>query len=115
MQQLKVDYRVTLLDKGIYQIKAISKNSTKLFLDTKESPQSDNWWNIAQCKFWRPKEGEWCWFWNEYSKYTLTLGKLARYSEEEKLYFSYNGVVYMSYKHCEPFIGELPSFLKDSK
>ena len=62
---------------------------------------------------WQPRQGEWCWFWNEYSKYTLTLGKLARYSEEEKLYFSYNGVVYMSYEHCEPFVGELPSLLKE--
>ena len=29
-----------------------------MLLDTKESPQSDNWWNIAQCKLWQPKEGE---------------------------------------------------------
>ena len=64
-------------------------------------------------KLWQPQKGEWCWFWNGYSKYTLTLGRLAEYSEEEKLYFSYNGVVYMSYEYCEPFIGELPSFLKE--
>lgn len=70
-------------------------------------------YKLSDVELWQPKEGEWCWFWNGYSKYTLTLGRLAEYSKEEKLYFSYNGVVYMSYEYCEPFIGELPSFLKE--
>ena len=66
-------------------------------------------YKAADVKLWEPNEGEWCWFWSGYSKYTLTLGKFVKYSEEEKLYFSYNGIVYMSYEYCEPFIGELPS------
>ena len=75
------------------------------------NPIEVGWYLPEEVTLWKPKEGEWCWFWSGYSKYSLTLGRFVEYSEEEKLYFSYNGVVYMSYEYCEPFIGELPTII----
>jgi len=64
-------------------------------------------------ELWQPEVGEWCWFWNR-DDYTPIVGKLSSHSIEEQLYFNFNGVVDYSYENCEPFIGELPSFLKDT-
>jgi hypothetical protein len=59
---------------------------------------------------WIPKKDEWCWFWD--NEYNIDLRKFHRYSEEENIYFADNGVVYMSYNFCEPFIGQLPTILQ---
>ena len=90
-------------------------------MDTKESPQSDNWWNITQCKLWQPEEGEWCWFWN--NEKDLTLQKFWKkqqdyfivvFCEKHKTdgLISYD-VTENHFKNCEPFIGQLPTFLKE--
>ena len=44
---------------------------------------------------WQPKEGEWCWYGNSLLKVT--------------------DVNDLDLSKCEPFIGELPSFLKDAR
>ena len=59
---------------------------------------------------WQPQPGEWCWFWD--NEYNIDLRKFHRYSEEENIYFADNGVVYISYNFCEPFIGQLPTILQ---
>lgn len=109
MQQFKVGDWITLLDKGIYQIKVVSKDSTKVFLGTKESPQSDNWWNITQCKLWQPKDGEWVVVFDKDDK---NFFGVVKYNEEvkEALKDPLSG-----YTTIEPFIGEFPSYLKDNK
>jgi hypothetical protein len=48
---------------------------------------------------WQPKEGEWCWFWDGGSE-------SAFLSKFQSRYFS-------AYKHCAPFVGELPEHLKN--
>lgn len=82
-----------------------------MLLDTKESPQSDNWWNIAQCKLWQPKEKEWvvC-----IVSSIKNMFIVFQYEEED----SYNDIKDMNPDDIvtiQPFIGELPSFLKENR
>lgn len=72
---------------------------------------------------WQPKEGEWCWFWDEY----LNKPQLEQFN---KMIVGFEcGISYFLYapkcnkfingqigsKFCEPFIGNLPDSLKDKK
>ena len=60
---------------------------------------------------WMPKEGEWCWMWNDgFDKPYLE--KLMKIDKNGKFYAKSVGD---RFKHCEPFIGELPSFIKDKQ
>ena len=72
---------------------------------------------------WQPKECEWCWFWN--NEKDLTMQKfwkieqgyfIVPFCEKSKndVIFYYN-IATAHFKNCEPFIGKLPTFLKDSK
>ena len=66
-------------------------------------------------ELWQPKEGEWCWIGKNLSKivahdrdgYFTCLTSNGTYTAYMKLEYIY--------KIAEPFIGELPSFLKDSQ
>ena len=95
---------------------------------------------LSQCNPWAPKEGEFCWFWNEDDK----VAKFGRYKESINLsgkcnffgkyrkavsydarWFKYSQEDYTDpgsssyfceydeFDFCEPFIGELPSNLKE--
>lgn len=57
---------------------------------------------------WQPQPGEWCWFWNEYDDIPTLNRFLCMYSDDE------NGLP-NGFDFCEPFTGQLPSFLKDAK
>lgn len=60
-------------------------------------------------KRWQPNEGEWCWFWSDnYTKPVLT--KFIRLQKNVKYCYQTNE---RYFEHCEPFIGELPSTIKD--
>ena len=74
---------------------------------------------------WQPKEGEWCWFWNDSDDIPI-LAKLisieyflerpTEYKIKTPSYISetvYSCMTYMYFKNCEPFIGQLPTILKD--
>lgn len=54
------------------------------------------------CKPWQPKEGEWCWFWDGDINASPLIGKYGYLSWTEQFY-----------SIIEPFIGDLPSFLKE--
>ena len=65
---------------------------------------------------WTPESGEWCWVFND--DRIPTISQFVEINEDmTRKYFA----VYPNkphalgswYKHCEPFIGELPSNLKD--
>ena len=59
-------------------------------------------------ELWQPKPDEWCWFWDE--QYTTAI--LAKFLEKtDKGHFEHHG---NSFEYCEPFIGTLPSHLKDN-
>lgn len=59
---------------------------------------------------WQPKEGEWCWFWNKPLVQELRLGQFSNMHND--MYYTYTG---HDFDNCKPFIGELPSFLKETK
>jgi hypothetical protein len=64
---------------------------------------------IDEIEKWEPKEGEWCWFWDEH--YTTAI--LAKFLEKtNEGYFEHHS---NSFEYCEPFIGTLPTHLKDNK
>ena len=50
---------VILLNRKTQRVLQVSKDKTRVFLDTNETPNSDNWWRVDQCELWQPKEGEW--------------------------------------------------------
>jgi hypothetical protein len=66
----------------------------------------------TDCELWQPKIGEWCW-------YVASGGfvKCLEYITENKFDGCYLGgsdaTCYI--QDCEPFVGKLPSFLKDNK
>ena len=72
-----------------------------------------------QYEHWQPKEGEWCWFWTNKGK--ILLGRLFKFESNAYYYDSpfcnmdinEVGIDRFKANYCEPFIGKLPSFLKD--
>lgn len=71
-------------------------------------------------KLWHPKEGEWCWFY-DIGMRTPQLHQFQCFSENEQLNYGERFVEKgqerdsWGYDYCEPFIGELPSFIKDKQ
>ena len=64
-------------------------------------------------ELWKPQPGEWCWFWGIFD----LVPKLAQFIDvHSKGYhaktFSANDSSY--YSNVEPFIGQLPTILKDN-
>lgn len=63
---------------------------------------------LDECGKWKPQAGEWCWFWNNETA-SATLNRfITSYGKDANETLSAE-----VYKHCEPFTGELPSFIKD--
>ena len=62
---------------------------------------------------WQPKEGEWCWIGKNLSK-IVTHDRDGYFTclNSNGTYTAYMELEYI-YKIAEPFIGELPSFLKE--
>ena len=70
-------------------------------------------------ELWQPKVGEWCWFWSKsFPKPQLlpfrSYFKNSFYSTEYGVTI-FNEVLYKCnyFDYCEPFIGQLPTHLKD--
>ena len=61
--------------------------------------------------FWQPKEGEWCWFYSPFWTDKKPILDTFKCIEENK-FRTGSGV---QTTHCEPFIGKLPSFIKDKQ
>lgn len=59
---------------------------------------------------WVPKKGDWCWFWNETLKTPMLLQFERFCSTGLYKYDANNG---RNYQYCEPFLGELPTNLKE--
>lgn len=73
--------------------------------------------SLETLELWHPKEGEWCWFMfsDKYELRCLTLGKFIGFKADKDLRYTYSDVdgEIFSADVCEPFIGELPTLLKD--
>ena len=59
---------------------------------------------------WKPKKGEYCWFWDEGFKTTLLLQFKKLSTSSFSPYETLNGLDYM---YCEPFFGTLPTELRN--
>ena len=66
--------------------------------------------NYGDWELWKPEVGEWCWFWNKGSSEP----SLGQFKEEINGKYYVKRKIY-AFDFCEPFIGELPSFLKENK
>jgi hypothetical protein len=69
------------------------------------------------CDLWQPREDEWCIFSNEPSanKNKFTVARFHRVAHGQCREGQYRDLSGNYWKHCEPFIGEIPSFLKENK
>jgi len=71
---------------------------------------------LRDCKLWKPKMGDWCWFWcYEDYKCTKQLAKFIGKNYDEPKWalevMLQNGDS-AKFSYCEPFIGKLPSNIK---
>ena len=64
-----------------------------------------------EVELWTPQPGEWCWFWKGYP--SSEVPQLQQFKELEEL-GRYTTMQKGCFNHCEQFIGELPTFLKDN-
>lgn len=67
-----------------------------------------------EIELWQPKEGEYCCFHNGTEQFTVA--KFQNHADNTDTRFrlvSCYGKWTEIFKYCEPFIGELPSFLKE--
>ena len=68
--------------------------------------------NIQHCELWKPKVGEYCWFLTCNSGYEL--GQFVEILSNGKFRYRLNSTNSLfNCSHCEPFIGTLPSFIKE--
>lgn len=67
--------------------------------------------SLKRCTLWKPKPDEWYWFWNT----ILENPVLAKFTTMYGEYYGCavkNEYTKHTYRHCEPFIGQLPTNLK---
>ena len=62
----------------------------------------------ATIEHWKPREGEWCWFWNDNN-----MPVVRKFKELLCTHYKYSPYIDAHFKHqyysnCEPFIGTLP-------
>jgi len=84
-------------------------------IDGDEFYSNENKWHITTSySSWQPKEGEWCWFYNT-GEGKPFCGKFVTIIQKNNYttYRAHNA--WHECEYCEPFIGELPSFLKENR
>ena len=98
----------------------IIKKVTSVYSDTVtvgDSTVGINVMLIKDCELWQPKPGEWCWFYQN-KREIPTLGNLKYFSDKDSFCAYSTPKASMSvkyFKHCEPFLGQLPTNLQDIK
>ena len=109
MQQFKVgDWVENIRCVNLRIIKQVV--DCKDHLDTLTVGNTTNGINVvlkSDIRLWHPQPGEWCWFWNKRLVQELRLSQFSNVFNDT--YYTHTG---HDFDHCEPFIGELPSFLK---
>ena len=66
--------------------------------------------DLKNFSIWQPKAGEWCWFWSETLKTPMLL-QFERFCSTNLYKYGVNNE--RNYQYCEPFLGKLPTALKD--
>lgn len=109
MEKLKIgDFVRHNDDEGVFKILSIADlGDTIFYSDGNRSHREE------KLKLWQPQVGEWCWFKDEKN----TIGSLIQLVgiEKDGTYYGYSSCGMPDKAPCvEPFIGELPTFLKDN-
>lgn len=99
-------------DRYIYQIKEFIPESENCFAKYRLKGFS-KFLRETELLPWQPKKDEWCWFYDKEFKTAILAKYISMCKTEVYTYFrsSYhidNGL----FLCCEPFIGELPSWIK---
>ena len=68
-----------------------------------------SYYAAEDCTLWEPKDGEWCWFWNDGT--SLQIGKFSHMFGKD--YAMHDEFGFDSFQHCEPFLGKLPTALAE--
>lgn len=100
----------------IAEIRPFTWDSSRIEIHTEWSTHMDT------IELWQPEAGEWCWFYFSESvsdHNCLTLGKFIGFRNKESNvlfleYYDTDNNIFAS-DMCEPFIGQLPSFIKETK
>ena len=66
-------------------------------------------------ELWEPQEGEWCWFWTNKEGEWRNVPILCRFESLTDGWYAVKEFDRLWFQNCEPFIGELPTQLKDNK
>ncbi len=97
------DWVRDLRDNSVFQINSVNFN---LNLSTKNTVYVH----------WQPKPGEWCWFYQN-KREIPTLGNLKHFSDKDSFCAYSTPKASMSvkyFKHCEPFLGQLPTNIQEA-
>lgn len=63
-------------------------------------------------ELWKPKVGEWCWFWNKLSNHMQDIPQLLQFKSIDNHVRPYLTSPNGRFGYCEPFIGTLPQELQ---
>lgn len=118
MQQFKIGDWVVIED-SIYRVHATNNGNHNISIDVINNLHNYKTFDVT---LWQPKADEWCWFWDydkqpEFGKATGT----TPLTENSDFYMGNTTYPYtrehlnQGFVYCEPFLGKLPSFLKDTK
>jgi len=104
----KGDWVRIVSENTIYQIKSV--NSEDLFAQITLTNKKGFSVFKKDLIFWEPKRDEWCWFWNNIEDIPI----LRQFSKNVINYiYNFKTLENEYYKYCEPFIGTLPTILKE--
>jgi len=111
MEKLKIgDFVRHRGDEGVFEILSIADlGDTIFYSDGNRSHREE------KLKLWQPKEGEWCWFCSVNGN--SELGQFIEEFFEGRYRYKRNGtnsIFNCDAVRCEPFIGKLPTFLKET-
>jgi len=84
-------------------------------IDGDDFYSNENKWHITTSySSWQPKEGEWCWFYDSEYPLSYILCKFETFDNGFWCRPNFSDTM-ERFNGCEPFIDELPSFLKENR
>ena len=83
------------------------------FFDIDMVETEDDYVSAEVVELWQPKEGEWCWYKNNLVKIIDITDCI--YVKATPASFMDRFVFFADFLECEPFIGQLPSSVKENK
>jgi len=110
----KVGDWVRIWDKPTRILRVVEANALHTEAEYYDTPSGfrDGCLNPKGLELWQPKEGEWCWFWNKDSEMPPVLRRFKQ-TQKDGAHITKDDCYF--YDYCEPFIGTLPSFIKDKQ